>query len=72
MKKDKKTRSSGMPGGLCGLLKLVFDDFYDPIRATVLQQQQHIAAQVESFVIASIVPDEPHDVDGFLGKDYLT
>lgn len=61
-----------MPGGLCGLLKLVFDDFYDPVRATVLQQQQHIAAQVESLVIASSIPDEPHDVDGFPGKDDLT
>ncbi len=61
-----------MPGGLCELWKLVFDGFYDPVRATVLQQQQHIAAHVEGLVIAGSIPDDPHDVDGFLGNDDLT
>jgi hypothetical protein len=46
-------------------LKLVFDDFYDPVRATLLQQQQHIAAHMESLVIARSIPDHLHDVDGF-------
>jgi hypothetical protein len=54
-----------MPGGLCGLLKLVSDDFYDPVRATLLQQQQHIAAQVESLVIARSIPGDLHHVDGW-------
>jgi hypothetical protein len=61
-----------MPGGLCGLLKLVFGDFYDPVRATVLQQQQHIAAHVESLVIAGSLPHDPMRVDESLRNDDLT
>jgi hypothetical protein len=61
-----------MPGGYCGLLKLVFDDSYDPVRATLLQQQQHIAAHMESLVIAGSRPDDPHHVNGWPELDDLT
>jgi hypothetical protein len=66
----EKTRSSWSAGRVSEGGELVGDDCYEPLRAALLQQQQHIATHIEAALMACIitsvsirdddVPDETH------------